>query len=337
VLVRDDEPVAFVAGRIEKRDLRFAFGYRTLYSRPSLFLTILHAGQLGTFDEATARELFVHVRRTLAEGEADVALFNSLPCEHALYAALHTSVPRCCRSKAEGAAAHWRMTCPADLDTFYAGQTSKHRYWLRRIRRVYEKEFGSPLPYRCYQSPDEVDAFCADAEAVAQRTYQRGLGAGFQNTEQLQEHLRTIAEKGWFRAYVLNAGDTPCAFWAGTLYRDVFFLDFTAFDPDMRKHEPGTILFLAMLEELAKSDRPKEIDFGLGDAFYKKRFGDRSWEEASFYLFPFTGRGLLWQFMQATCQACHGGLSWLGKRMGIKDRLKKAWRRRLADSADKKK
>jgi CelD/BcsL family acetyltransferase involved in cellulose biosynthesis len=128
---------------------------------------------------------------------------------------------------------------------------------------------------------------------------------------------------------VLYVEDTPWAFWIATLYRETVYLNFTGFDSTYRKFEPGTILFLKMIEDLCKDGEAKEVDFGFGQAFYKERFGDHNWTESSIYVFAPTSKGITLNMMRTMTTAA----SWFGarvvRRFNLKEKLKRRWRERL--------
>jgi CelD/BcsL family acetyltransferase involved in cellulose biosynthesis len=80
-------------------------------------------------------------------------------------------------------------------------------------------------------------------------------------------------------------------------------------------------------------ERIKTFDFGLGDAFYKKRFGDSSWREGTCRLYAPSVRGAL---LRSTV-TLSTRVDKLGRKVlnatGMTDRFKAGWRRRLAASA----
>lgn len=127
---------------------------------------------------------------------------------------------------------------------------------------------------------------------MARLTYQRRLGSGFVNDAAHQRRCRLVAQNGRLRGYVLYVDDRPKAFWCGTLYKGVFHLAWTGYDPEWKQYELGTVVFLKMVEGLCE-EKIREIDFGLGAAFYKERFGDRSSEEASIRIYSPTIRGVV--------------------------------------------
>jgi hypothetical protein len=162
-------------------------------------------------------------------------------------------------------------------------------------------------------------------EEIAQKTYQRGLGAGFVYDDENLHRMSLSANRGWLRAYLLYINKRPCAFWAGTLYEDVFYLDFTGYDPQFRQYEPGTVLLVRMIEDLCQHGIRK-VDFGYGEAFYKQRFCNESWREASVYIFSTEIRSILINIMRTLVVSASNLAEKTLKRVNYLNKLKKYWR-----------
>jgi hypothetical protein len=97
----------------------------------------------------------------------------------------------------------------------------------------------------------------------------------------------------------------------------------------LSEYEIGTQVFISLVDELVRESVVR-FDFGLGDAPYKQRFGDRSWRENTVWLFGSTWRGAALRTYLGTCEALDHALRAFVQRIGVADRLKQAWRRRLA-------
>jgi CelD/BcsL family acetyltransferase involved in cellulose biosynthesis len=119
------------------------------------------------------------------------------------------------------------------------------------------------------------------------------------------------------------------AFWVGLVYRGVFHSFSTAYDPQLLKYEPGNLLFHRLTDGLIREGVTK-LDFGLGDAFYKSRFGDASWKEATVRVFAPSSKGAYLRSIFLVSNA----LDHLGRRLlsltGFTDRLRTSWRRRMS-------
>ena len=88
---------------------------------------------------------------------------------------------------------------------------------------------------------------------------------------------------------------------------------------------------MRMVDELVR-EGIKKLDFGLGDAHYKQRFGNRSWREATIRLFAPSAKGLTFRSMLGLFGTLDGAARRLLQRTGFLDRLKTGWRTRLAST-----
>jgi hypothetical protein len=192
-----------------------------------------------------------------------------------------------------------------------------------------EEEFPGRVVTRSFRQVDEVDSFCADVETVARLTYQRRLKAGFINDPAHQRRCRFAAQNDRFRGYILYIDNQPRAFWCGTLYKQVFHLAWTGYHPDWKKYELGTALFLKMVENLC-IEGVQEIDFGLGEAFYKERFGDQSWQEATLYVYSATSRAIVLNMLRTTLAGVSRTAESVLGTLGVVSRVKRWWRNNLS-------
>lgn len=176
---------------------------------------------------------------------------------------------------------------------------------------------------------DDIPGLCARLEEVAGRTYQRGLGAGFVDNEEHRRRFALFSSRGQLRVQLLGIEDEIRAFWIGTVYKNVFHSSETGYDPDLLTFEPGTLVFVRMVDELIKEGVQK-IDFGLGDAFYKQRFGDHCWQETTVHLFAPTAKGLLLRSATGFSRMFDSAGRRLLERLRLLNRFKRGWRRRLA-------
>ncbi len=210
----------------------------------------------------------------------------------------------------------------------------KHRYWAKRTMRVLEKDFPAGVRHTCFSQPGDVDKLFADTVAVAKLTYQWGLGVGFQDNVENRQRLRQAAEKGWLRGYVLYLKDEPMAFWICTVYQDTVHLDFTGFNPNYRKYEVGTALFLHMVGEQGAQGL-KQLDFGLGTAAYKERFGDAKTEETIMRAFAFSARGVFLNALEFLTRGPAELVRSLLLRLSLEAKVKKMWRKLVTPSQAK--
>ncbi len=334
IVVRNQgQVVTLLAGRVEDGDLPIRFGYKTLWRFGVRRLTIFYGGFMGQSTPEIGAIVIQQLLQLLREYKADILAWNDVRWSSDLHRLLGQIPNRLCRDYLARPVLHWTMAVPASLDEMFEQRMDKkQRYYARRALRMAEKAFPGAIRYAAYSAPADVGTLFEDVLKVARKTYQWGLGVGFQGTGEDRKRLQFEAEKGWLRAYVLYLKAEPVAFWICSVYKETVFLDFTGYDPAFRNHEVGTALFLRMVAEMA-AEGVKSLDFGPGSAFYKERFGSANFEEATVCVFRFAFRAVV---MNAVRSLATGSMS-LGRgmvqRLGVEQRLKRAWRSHLSRTA----
>lgn len=200
---------------------------------------------------------------------------------------------------------------------------------MKRVGNQLERTYPGNVELRVYEGAININEFCCDIEKVAAKTYHRGINAGFSDNDENRRRISLLAEKNWLRAYVMYIAQQPVAFWIGTIYGPTYFLNFTGYDPDFEKHEVGTISFLKMLEDLCRRADVTTLDFGSGDAFYKRKFCDSCSNETIAFILARTPKGITLGLLLFAFRGISQGLSRLLVRFDLKDKIKKMWRRRL--------
>ena len=122
----------------------------------------------------------------------------------------------------------------------------------------------------------------------------------------------------------------PCAFQYGVIYRGSYFLEQIGFDPKWKDLNVGTVLFLEALQDLCTDSGGAEvIDFGFGEADYKRSYGDKCWTDASFYLFAPRVRPILANLIFSGTTGLSTGLAHVLEKTGAVGWIKRRWRDRL--------
>lgn len=278
VLVEDDgEPVALAAARLEDVQLPARLGYKVVL-KPSLrTLTVVYGGLLG--DAARLPALLDSVGRSIADERVDLVRFRMLELGSPQHEALAERAPTVRKQRFATRMPHWRAALPGSLDEFLAGRSRRRRESVRRYSRRLEKAYGDDVRVEVVRDRAGLDALLADTKLIHRETYQHVLGVGFSD-ERVQRRLTELAvDRGWFRGYMLYLRDKPVAFWHGNTYRGSFGVTTTGFDPAYAEDRPGTYLLMRALDDLAGEGTTHSIDFGFGDADYKRHFGDGFIEE----------------------------------------------------------
>jgi CelD/BcsL family acetyltransferase involved in cellulose biosynthesis len=294
VLYRGAFPETILIGRVEIGEVSLRIGYKDVARIAARKLVFIYAGLLGTPSAENCAALIQAVKSALRQGHGQVAFFNSLPTDSPLYAAA-LSESFWTRDRAPSLQTHRCMLLSSSSEEFYRGLSPKVRKNLGWQARRFEKEFKNSLRLHCFRRADDLAEMFQEVETIAKKTYQRGLGVGFESNRTLRDRLALEARKGWLRGFVLYAGERPVAFWLGKVYCETFHSDFMGYDPDLAKHSPGMYLITRVIEEFCNSkdeSAVRNIDFGLGDAQYKQVLGTSEWQEASLHLFAPTMAGL---------------------------------------------
>lgn len=328
----NEQVESILVGRKESERLNIRIGYFNLY-RPHLKkLTFIYEGLLGKSNREVCESYVKKIVNELNKKVADVAWFNHLRNGSPLLKAA-TKIPNLfSRDNEYVFNKHWTMNLPHTADEFWKSMSAKHRYWLKRLPKILEKNYPRMVTYDNLTHISQVDKLCQAAESISRKTYQRALGVGYIDSRAMRSRIRRYAEKNQLRSYVCSVDSVPIAFWIGIIYGNNLYLAYTGYDPGWRKYEVGTILFIRMIEDIIQRDKGvvKRIDFGFGDAGYKRRFGDESFEEASVYIYPFTSKGIKLKLIRKLSVKSKRWSDIILRRLKIEEKVKTIWRRRMA-------
>ncbi len=332
ILSKKQIPVTVLIGRIDEQRILYKIGYKTLFAPKVRQLSLIYGGFMGERLDIHVDILVSEVTAFLRKCQADVAFFNSLDVDSDIYLSVRKKTKTICRDYMPVSKLHWTMKMPRNIDEFLVRFKNKHRSELRRTFRLLKKENAERVEIRCLHQINDIEYICAAAEEIMKNTYQRAMGVGFINNNEHQKRLTLSASKGWLRSYFLYVDKKPSALWIGSIYKDTFFLEFTGFDPQYRKYEPGTLLLLHVIEDLC-GGKVTKIDFGFGDALYKQRFGDTSWRESSIYIYAPTIRSILINVTKSLFTIASKYTEQTLNRFNLVTKIKRLWRDQLINNS----
>jgi CelD/BcsL family acetyltransferase involved in cellulose biosynthesis len=328
LLERDGALEAMLIARVEDVDLPAVFGYRTIFRSRVRSITLVHGGLIGE-SAPSSRLLLSELRRSLARREADVASLPFLPTDGTFHRAATREVPAAVRAPFARRAVHRRLELPATGEEFLRSRSKSTRESLKRYRRKVERDLGERLELRVYDSERDLERIFAETDSVAAKTYQRGLGVALADTPEQRAVIEVGLRRGWYRAYVLYLDGRSIAFWPGYAYRDTFFIGTPGYDPAMAEYRIGNYLLGRMIDDFCADPSLEAVDFGFGDAEYKRRFGSESFEESTVLIFAPTARALAVNAARSAVAASARGATAGLERVGGLDRVKRRWRRHL--------
>jgi CelD/BcsL family acetyltransferase involved in cellulose biosynthesis len=291
VLEHQDRSPAMAVARLEDQVLEAKVGYRTVVRSRLRVLSVVHSG-IAAEDERDQRTLLNELGKALEEREADALCISKLRTDSSLFELARVNAAWPCRDHLRMEMPRTDVAVPDDLDTFLRGRSRNTRDNCKRYARRLEERHGDALSVHAYRAPAELSEALAAMEHVAKKTYQRGLGVGFRDEPLQRAYLQAAARKDFFRAWVLTLSGEPIAFWHGIAHRGTFYIGSPGYDPAHGKLKVGQYLQLRMMEDLCSEPEVTRLDYGFGEAQYKRSFGDTTWNEADVMIFAPTLRAL---------------------------------------------
>jgi hypothetical protein len=322
------EPLALVVGRIESIQLRlcgmFRVGVRTL--------TIFTGGILGKVPEEAVCGLIATLKETIQRGIAERVTFHNVRKDIGLVQQILANSKGSLLASPIEWNQHWRLTIPKTSEELLASLSPSHRHFLRRMQRRLLKEFSKRVLFRCVRNAEEVEVISQHMEQVARKTYHRGMGAGYRDSEELRQRLRLAASSGKWRAFLAYIDESPEAFYVGSVIGDSYYGWYTAYNPGLKNYDLGQLLLVYAIGILA-TEGVRYFDFDLGDALYKRRLCDENWQDGSVSLYPFSPKGFLLNLGQFTAYRAKCLGKFLLQRAGIFGVVKRLWRQGLEKKA----
>lgn len=292
LIERADKPPLLVVARLVQQRYPLKVGYRSLASPTAPTLLVALGGVIGLRNDDDVATVIATLSKHLAAGEADVLRFQKVDTSSALFVGARRAVGWLRRSHGVRPSVNWWAELPGSWDEFLAARSPKSRRQLRYDSRKFEKRNSGAFEMRRLDAPEFRDLLRNDLEAVAMTSYQRRLGVGIDASPLWEGLVDLTLDRGWLRVWMLYIHDRPVAFWWGTVYAGVFADYSPAYDPEFSKDRVGTYTMMRMLEDLCEDAEVSLLDFGHGEAFYKKRFGSYSTETADVLVFATRTRPL---------------------------------------------
>lgn len=332
VVFKCDIIIALLVGRIEKAEILMRFGYAIIGSLNVRKLVLIEGGFMGSRTDVIWTHLLNFIAVYLAKQNLDLASLENLGLNSFQHVVAKKNFGRNQLCPAN-AAEHWLLQLPKTFDEFMASRSKKRRYWLNRLPRILDRDFPNEWQIVCYRSIAEASLFSEAAETIARKTYHRGLGVGFKSNDETIRRITMEAQRNQLCSYVLHIRNEPKAFWYCFRYGKTLYLAATGYDPVYRSYEIGTILLMKVFRDHCNAETEK-VDFGLGDAEYKQRFGTEHFPEATFWLFPNTAKGLYLNIVNSLTLFLNRSARSLLDRFNITQSLKTFLRRGKLPSAN---
>lgn len=329
-LIEEDGQLATVVGGFiaaAKRKIRL--GYRSVLLPSLRAFTLFNDGVLHRGGDDTFDLMGAWIREQMESQRLDLACFRHLATEHPFHSAMNRHLEPLTRTTRRD---EDQWLCDLDHDdpeSWMQKHGRKTRYNIRRETRMLEEVIDGAATPLCYVDVADVDGFVQAADAISAHSYQSGIGVGVRDTSRWVERLRHDASHGRFVAYVLHGPESPLAYMLGERWGDRVRLIATAFDQRYETISPGKVLLRRAIEDLATTQRATLLDFGFGDAAYKRLFGTRVVPQVSRAYFAKRGKAHWVYRTEAVAKRLNDAVSGFAERHGLYDQIKRRARERV--------
>jgi hypothetical protein len=322
--------VGLAVSRLERAPLPIEFGLATLAAPQVATLRLSYNGIVGAEDEDVWSLLWEGLSEPLRSGEAQAMFWDHITAGSSLDTFIASPPTGFIRDLSPAKpSTHWVLDTTGGYDAYVAGRSKMMRHNIKRATKGIG-ELGTRAEIRRYASIDDLATIMADSEAIARETFLRKMGVGFDCS--LRSHAMTRAglEIGAFRADILYVDDKPAAYWHVLQWRDTRFTTHTGYSPAFAKLSVGSYLLQRLVADSCADPNTICIDFGFGDAFYKKEAGTANWQESSRLVYArrvkAVGLNVLRGGVGYSAAYADQALSSLGAR----DKVKAFWRKRVS-------
>ncbi|ACY15227.1 GNAT family N-acetyltransferase [Haliangium ochraceum] len=218
--------------------------------------------------------------------------------------------------------AHWHLRFPEQPSDYWQSKSRKSRYNARRAARLFTHDL------RRFTAASEVERFLRDAAYVSERSWQgQRLGLRLHPSEGWRAHLGALARVGALRSYILYHNAQPAAFVYGWQHGGRYAYEEVGFDRALAAQGPGGVLLYRLIEDLIADDCPSEIDFGCGDAEYKRSAGNHQSFSGPAVVAPNNLKTQIWSGLHQTRFGVDRGMREVLRRTGLYERARRAYRR----------
>ncbi len=326
VLRNREGPCAAIISRITQDKSRVFLGFLRLPQLISRSLDVVYGGLIADRDNH-ARELLLNdLVRNLEKGQVDLITVNHLPISDPLFKQIlqHPLLGEMVHVML--IQPHWRFRLvPGSFQDTMNTFKKKRRDELKREGRRLADSFAGQIKVVTLGTLADVDRILKDGSEISSRTYHAHIGTSFSESPLWREHLTLEARRGTLRAFFLFGADKPIAFNVGSVYDSALVLDALAHLPEYGRFSPGKYLLLKVIEHCC-AEGLKYVDYGFGDAEYKRVFGTECFDEVILRIYARKWGPRLARFAGRLVTSVTTYARQLARRAGVLTLIKKASR-----------
>lgn len=317
-----------IIGRLVKRRISSKIGSLQVPSPKLDSLEIVHGGYLSDGSPESLAWLRKHIQTLLLTGRVECVSVLHLGEEHVGYPQIASGLVPGRRPHAT-TTQHWLalLVDPETgekVDRHSSRTRKKFRYYDRKLR----EHFSDDVVVREVRTPSDLKEFVAVASSIGARSYQKGINVGVQDNARWNTLIETLERQDCLSGHLLVAGGTPIAYALGSIYRSTYSLIATSFLPEFRDLSPGAYLLRSIIGELEERG-VKTLDFGFGDAEYKRLYGTVCVPESLMRFYGVSIRARIAEAIDGVASGLTRTLQMLLQDSGFAARIRRMRRRRL--------
>ena len=308
-------------------------GYLQIPTFKLTVFNIVYGGAIGQLPNSAMKECYT-LLSNLLKHNFDLIHFNHLQKEDPIYQLVTSNFPPT-KLHLFNSEPHWQMNIPDHIDSFFAKLSAKHRGNLKRSIKKLKKDFNSQYIVKKYEDLEDIDTIFKDIAYISAKTYQHGLGAGFEDTPSKRIIIEEGLQQKRYTFYIMYIKNEPISFREDLSYKGTISSQEIGFDPEWRKYSIGNALFLESLLDICTSNTYKIYDFGFGNAQYKKSYGDKQWDEFNLGIYSSRLKPKASFTLNKLIKIIDQSLRTTIKRTGLERKTKKIWRTIIRTKATK--
>ncbi|MEZ5446097.1 MAG: GNAT family N-acetyltransferase [Gammaproteobacteria bacterium] len=204
------------------------------------------------------------------------------------------------------ATAFHSLELPEKFDEYLGQFGKKKRYNLKRQVRLMEEAYGGDMRLDCVTGEHQIDL-------SPPRRWRRVPGKTPTSrcparTPTNHARYADLARRGLLRGYLIRHGERPVASVIGYQFGDTYHYADIAYNKGDIHLSPGSVLLFLIIRDLIENTGMRSVNFGMGDADYKRQFGNRHGRDQAVWMMRATARS------RVIC-AAHGSAKRLSQRL----------------------
>lgn len=294
----NEKLITLLIATVRENYFKLKLGYKSLLSLKTRYLEIMYNGVIGDESPAVCRYTISFLKKVLAKEKIDYIFFKQIDIKSNLYKAAKKYGGIFSLSRFEVRNPHLFINIPDSYEKFLENQTSKRRHEIRRYAKRIEKDFKDKILVKLLEEPEEIDIILKDTTEIASKTYQDKIGAAVVNDKETRERFLFELRNKRLKVFIMYLDGKPVAHWIVFLYRGTILGGTTGYLQEYNRYRPGLYLFLKMINYLCMNSSVNKLDFGFGDAQYKREFASSINIESNIFIYCTRPKGFILNFIR---------------------------------------